>query len=385
MLKKKITFIYMESSEKAFMDILANEAKSRGYDVKVTDDKFSKNEIGVYCQHVNFPQNSKFSVIMLHDIIQQYGNWPDIWYREPWNKYDIGILPSMQWVDNWKKSSHWSYSRPKRGVFLAGWPKADIIYGIDKQSYREDFYKKWGMRADKKTILYAPAWENSGKQDDFVQAMLSLDVNILIKQYDADPIKFPYCAKCIEEMEEKYRDDKRVITLPKSLNIINAILAADVLVSEESSTMCEAVMLGVPAVSVSDWLIPDTIPFHYPKCDYTFVTKTSKANLQNCILDILNDYEKYREEAEAFSRYNFSNIGKSSMIIMDIIDDCVNGVNIRYPHIEPSRIVRMPINKFKNFVIEQIHRQLRDNWRERSRIFNYIWEILKKMAKDTNL
>ena len=89
-LKKDLTLIYSDSAEKSIFKPIADEASKRGYKVTLTDDKFVKCEIGIYCQHVKFPQFSKFSLIMLHDIIQQYGNWPDLWLREPWNKYDIG-------------------------------------------------------------------------------------------------------------------------------------------------------------------------------------------------------------------------------------------------------------------------------------------------------
>ena len=118
MIKKDITFIYIDPAERAMMEPIAEEAKMRGYSVKLTSDKFAKCEIGVYCEHVNFPEYSKFSVIMLHDITQQYLNWPDIWFMEPWNKYDIGILPSNQWEENWNRSSQWFYANPRNGVKL---------------------------------------------------------------------------------------------------------------------------------------------------------------------------------------------------------------------------------------------------------------------------
>lgn len=113
---------------------------------------------------------------MLHDIIQQYGNWPDLWYREAWNEYDIGILPSQQLVNNWNECLQWYYARPRMGIYRVGWPKADVISGIDLKKYREDFNERYGLDSQKKTILYAHALENDYKQDDFVQAMLGLDV-----------------------------------------------------------------------------------------------------------------------------------------------------------------------------------------------------------------
>lgn len=330
MLKKDITFIYMDAAERSAYLPIAEEAVRRGYRVTITDDKFAKCEIGFYCQHINHPQFSKFSLIMLHDIIQQYSNWPDIWYREPWNKYDIGILPSDQWVHNWDQSSQYHYARPRKGMYKIGWPKADKVAKLQASTYREDFYAEHGLDLNKKTVLYAPAWENDGKQDDFVQSMLKLDVNILIKQAAWNEKLYPQQVRNIEEMYELHKNLDRVTILPPITNIFEAIAVSDILISDESSTMCEATMMGIPAVSVSDWLIPDITPSRYPECDYDFVFMTKKAELTEFVQEMLNNYEEYHTRTEAFSKKNFSNIGCTSSMIMDIIDDCVAGKPVRY-------------------------------------------------------
>lgn len=377
MLNKDITFIYMDSAEKSFMSLLAEEARTRGYKTTVTNDKFASCEIGVYCQHINFPQFSKFSVVMLHDIIQQYGNWPDLWFREPWNKYDIGILPSRQWVKNWNQCSQWKYARPRKGMFLVGWPKADHVANLDKRKYRHDFYRKYGLNLERKTILYAPAWENDNKEDDFVKSVLGLDVNIIIKQWDANPVDYPMQVENVKKMAELHRDIPGVTVLPPSMNIFDAILAADILVSEESSTMSEAAMLGVPAVSVSNWLIPDTIPSRYPECNYDFVTKTQKENLRNCIDDMLLHYSKYKRETERYAENNFSNVGCSCKMILDIIDDCVDGKRIRYEALKPKVNQNVPLKKNIRRLKEQLWREMYANWKERYILFGVTWKFLK--------
>lgn len=329
-INKDITFIYMDSAEKSIYLPLAEEAERRGYKTRLTTDKFAKCEIGFYCQHVNFPNNSKFSVIMLHDITQQYGNWPNIWLREPWNKYDIGILPSKRWVENWVKCSDKKYANPRVGMYEIGWPKADKFANFKNAGMREKFYNEYGLNPSKNTVLYAPAWENDGKQDDFVQSMLKLDVNILIKQANWVEELYPQQVANIRQMYELHKGNPRVTILPPKTNIFEAIAVSDVLVSEESSTMCEAVMMGIPAVSVSDWLIPDVTPSRYPVCTYDFVEITKKAELTECISEILGNYAFYKKKAEQYSKENFSNIGLSSQIIMDIIDDVVEHKQIRY-------------------------------------------------------
>lgn len=383
-LEKNITFIYMDSAEKAMFTPVYEEAKKRGYEVKMTTNKFEKCEIGFYCQHINFPRGSKFSVIMLHDIIQQYSNWPDIWFLEPWNKYDIGILPSEQWVENWNKSSQWYYARPKIGMYKIGWTKADSIKKYidckeisdeNEISYREEFYSKYNLDLSKKTILYAPAWENDGKQDDFVKSMLKLDVNIIIKQCDFDEKEYPEIVKNIRDMKELHKNIKNVRILPPQTNIFEAISVSDILVSEESSTMAEAVMMGVPAVSVSNWFIPDVTPSRYPKCNYDFVTITTKEKLTDCIADMIDNYEIYKRKTVELSNKNFSNLGKSSAMVMDIIDDYLEGRKIRYKALEPQNNKTVPIKRKVKHKYIYVKRRLYTGYIRRCRILNILWKM----------
>lgn len=378
---RKLTFIYMDSVEKAIMQSIADEAKKRGYDTELTTDKFARCDVGFYCQHVNFPQYSKVSVIMLHDIVQQFGYWPDLWMREPWNKYDIGILPSAQWEKNWSQCSQYYYAKPRHGVYKVGWPKADVAANIDKDAYREKFYKEYGLDKSKKTILYAPAWENDGKQDDFVKAALKLDVNILIKQYPATPDNFPEMYKCIQEMNEKHKNIHGVTILDEKMNIFEAILASDILVSEESSTLAEAIMMGIPSVSVSDWLIPDTVPSRLPNCNYDFVVTTTKAKLSECINDILINYEKYKKDAEESGERTFCNIGRSASMIMDILEDYLNNKKSRYPQLKPNPPKVVPIRKFIKHEGINLNRAVMYNYGVRHKSVMFMWDVLRKVKK----
>lgn len=379
MLKKDITFIYMDAAERSAYQPIAEEAERRGYCVTITDDKFAKCEIGFYCQHMNHPQYSKFSVIMLHDIIQQYGNWPDIWYREPWNKYDIGILPSDQWVRNWDQCSQFQYARPRKGMYKIGWPKADKVAKLQASTYREEFYAKHGLDLTKKTVLYAPAWENDNKQDDFVQSMLKLDVNIVIKQAAWNEKLYPEQVKNINEMYELHKDIDRVTLLPPVTNIFEAIAVSDILVSEESSTMCEATMMGIPAVSVSDWLIPDVTPSRYPECDYDFVFMTKKDKLTGFVQEMLDNYEEYRTKAQQFSKENFANIGCASSMIMDIIDDYIAGNPVRYQAEKARKNVSAPLRRELSRRILMFKLELYHNYAVRYPLLDKFLNCLRKI------
>lgn len=360
--ERKITFVYSDAAEKSIYEPIASVAISRGYSVAFTSNPFERCDIGFYCQHCNFPQYSRISVIMLHDIIQQYSNWPDIWYREPWNKYDIGILPSYQWVKNWDDCSQWYYSRPRVGVFMIGWPKADKVANIKESVYKKDFFSKYGLDESKKTILYAPAWENDGKQDDFVRAMLPLNVNILIKQAPWNENEYPQQIRNIAEMNMLHKGITGVTILDPKLNIFEAIAVSDILVSEESSTMCEAVMMGIPAVSVSDWLIPDVTPSRYPSCQYDFVFKTTKDKLQDCIVHMLDNYSVYKEKTVDFSKRNFGNIGHTSSMIMDIIDDICAQKVIRYEALVSQKKEKMPFSQYFQHTVLRLKKAFVNNY-----------------------
>ena len=380
MIKKDITFIYIDAVQKQVYEMIAEEAKKREYKTRITDDKFAQCEIGWYCEHINFPQFSKFSVIMLHDITQQYGNWPDIWLREPWNKYDIGFLPSDLWVNNWKQCSKYYYARPRKGVYLTGWPKADRLSVFMDGKKKEEYIKAVGIDPTKPTVLYAPAWENDGKQDEFVQAMMPLDVNIIVKQAPwADT--YQEQLRNIEEMRELHKNNSRVIQLDPTTSILDAIMISDVLVSEESSTMCECVMMGKPAISVCNWLIPDVTPSRYPADDYEYVVKTTKEELTQCVSEVLNNYDKYAGEAKAYSDKHFANIGRCISMMLDILDAAVEGRESPYPALVPLNNEKVPRDKLRFHMIEKIKREVYYNYRERSEVVETLWNLARGIKR----
>ena len=343
-LKKEITFIYKDAVEKQVYEMIAEEAEKRGYRTKLTDDPFTKCEIGWYCDHVNFPQFSRFSLIMLHDIVQQYGYWPDLWLRESWRKYDIGFLPSRIWEDNWNQSSQWYYANPRRGVYLTGWPKADRLAKYRNSDAKERFAAEIGLDPARPTVLYAPAWENDGKQDEFVQAMLPMKVNILVKQ----PPWAPSYADQIEEirkMRELHQDNPRVHQLDPKVSILDAIMVSDILVSEESSTMSEAVMLGKPAIAVTDWLIPDVTPSRLPVADPEYTIQTPKAGLAACVREVLDHYDEYHRKAAAYTDTHFTNLGNCIPMMMDILDAAVEGRESPHPALAPQKRQRVPLKQ----------------------------------------
>ena len=205
--------------------------------------------------------------------------------------------------------------------------------------------------------------------------MLKLDVNILIKQA-AWSNDYPQIIQNVEDMYKLHHGMPRVTILDPKTNIFEAIAVSDVLVSEESSTMCEAAMMGIPAVSVSDWLIPDVTPSRFPKCDYDFVIMTIKDHLTDCIKDIIDHYESYQQQTKLFSEKTFSNIGNTSSMIMDIIDDVVNKQPVRYQPLQPQPKVGLPLSSNCRRLKRLLIKQFKENYCLRYNSIRLLWNTL---------
>ena len=168
------------------------------------------------------------------------------------------------------------------------------------------------------SILYAPSWENDGKEDDFIQALSSLKVNLLIKQANWSDV-YDNITENIHQMrllhEGKYDN---VFYIEPEESIMTALAICDLVVSDESNVMAEALMFGKASIAVTDWLIPDTTPSRYAiPADYAILS--TKKTLRT-------DIEKYLSSPESYStvfqkgKNLFSNAENCCSDIMDAIE-----------------------------------------------------------------
>jgi len=275
-------------------------------------------------------------LILIHDVAQGHNRWPNIWEREPWNEFDIGILPGDVWKERWQECSWHPFTRPKRGVYALGWPKADIIYK-EKYNFKkssEELRSKLNLKF-KRSILYAPSWENDRKQDQFVQSLKSMKVNLLLKQAPW-PNTFPHIIENIRVMNELHRDiAPNVHIIDPNTDIMLCIGIADIIVSEESSVMLEGLLLDVPSIAVTDWKIPDCYPPRDPSIPYDFVYKTNANGLKSKTEDILSNTDQAKANIRELKIENFVNLGISSQKIMDLIDNLVQTNNVNMNPIVP--------------------------------------------------
>ncbi len=315
---KKITFFYTDKGEYYNLAPLAEEAKQRGYEVEMTGEIKKAAEIGVYCQHVCYPENSKFSVILLHDMAQGHNRWPNIWEIERWNKFDIGILPGQMFANLWKKCGELFYANPRYGVYAAGYPKSDIVKSDELNDRVEEVRNALQLKHSF-SVLYAPSWENDQKEDDFVRALVSLPVNLIIKQAHW-PAHYQFVIDNITEMrtlhDGKYEN---VYYIEPEESIMTALKLCDMVVSDESSVMAEALMFDKVSVAVTDWTIPDTNPPRLASVPMDYVIRCKRVELRETVEKILNNKMDFSDKLE-MGRSIFGNRGNVCKDILDMIE-----------------------------------------------------------------
>lgn len=322
--RPEITFFHTDNCERQTVEPIAAEAQKRGFPVRFCSDLRERAVIGVYCQHACRP-NASFSMIMLHDLAQRHDIWPHFWMHEPWNEFDIGILPGEAWVQRWRSQAMLRVAQPRIGTFDIGWPKADLIY-----RNREEFALKsaqlrqaLGLKHEK-TVLYAPSWENHGKQDDFVRSLIDLPVNLLLKQAPWAPAYTQVWdnIRSMNALHQGIADNVHIVD--PEISIMYCIGVSDLLVSDESSVLIEAALHEVPSLAVADWLIPDRDPPRFASVPFDHVRKTTRAQLRNTVEAILADPHQAREDARQLRDFHFSHFGQSAGLAMDLIESAIN-------------------------------------------------------------
>ncbi len=315
---KAITFIYTDKGEYYNVKPIGDEAVKRGYTVKYTDNIKEKTEIGIYCQHVCHPENSKFSMILLHDMAQGHNRWPNIWEIEEWSKFDVGIIPGESWSERLKQCACMDYVNPRIGAYELGYPKSDIVYDEEIKQRTEELRNKFNMKYDY-TILYAPSWEYFNKEDDFVKALSSLKVNLIVKQA-AWPESYNWVTNSINEMRKMHEGTlDNLYYIENEESIMVALEMCDMVVSDESNVMAEALMFGKPSVAVTDWLIPDQNPPRCADVPMDYVIKCKRDTLMRTVENIMNNPDKYESVMDNGKKL-YSNQGNVCKDIMDLID-----------------------------------------------------------------
>tara|TARA_B100001063_G_scaffold194157_1_gene185655 strand:- start:1594 stop:2763 length:1170 start_codon:yes stop_codon:yes gene_type:complete len=361
-MEKEITFFYTEEVEKWAVESIYSEAQKKGYKVKFSEDLSENCEIGFYCQDKYTVINSKLSIVMNHGMDQARLYWPNRWNKEPWNKYDIGFLPGKSWSDMWRESSWDPFSYPKKGIYETGWPKSDKVFKKDFEQNINDFKKELNLE-NKKTILYAPNFEVDNKQIETLDFLKNLDVNVLVKHWitEKDAPKFQDLNRNINEANLYTKKNfKNCKILDPNLDIIQCLAVSDILITDESSVLYEAFLFNIPCVSISDWTTKTSNHMKSRKINPSKETYkvVKKKEFKKTIVEILNNIKEVNLEIEQKKNFHYSNHGKSSEIIISIIDNIVeNKIYENQFKIKPKykkNLFLLVFRPLKNFLLKFI-------------------------------
>lgn len=325
-LKREITGFYTDKCEILTLLPLAEMAPSRGYTFTLSTDGGERAEIGIYPAHAPYRLNkkSRFSLGVLHDLAQGHNTWPDIWVNEPWNPFDIGILPNQDWADRWQLARRNLLANPRLGMFVGGWPKADVVtnnkehFNKEAQTIRDNLRLKYDT-----SVLYAPSWEMDAQQHEFVLALKDQPVNLIIKQAPW-PDTYPDQQENIRIMAELHRNyaDNIYIIDPK-VNIMHCLALADIVVSDHSSVLVEALLFAIPSVAVRDWTIIEPGVLNTFPLDFVF--HVVKSELQTKVRHLLKYKESLKVGLEEQKDRFFPYRGESSKRFFDILDAVMQG------------------------------------------------------------
>jgi len=340
-LSKEITFFSTGPVRREVFEPIATEAEKRGYETSYTDDHSTEAEIGFYNEHTyRIDQvNSTMSAITVHSLDCLYGE--NHWITEPWSQFDIGFVPGAVTAKNWQDCSWYPKARPSMGVFRTGWTKADPIRTDQFSKSVNDLARQIGL-SEGKTALFAPIAATDEKLQDFVESANQFE-NLLVKthpSYDPD----------LSDITEP----KLTVLSPKT-EIFKASAVADVLVADESSVLQEAILTETIPVSVVDWISgsskTETAGSHIPD----FAIKTNRQNLRETLCLIIEEYDTHVERIRDAQHKHFDNIGHSSVVTMDIIDEIVAHGQPQRPPIEPDYSTFEAVyGNFREFLVDYI-------------------------------
>ena len=348
-MKKEITFFYLDEVEKWAIENIYHEAIKHGFKVKYSKNLKEKCEIGIYSQDKYVKTNSKLSIIMLHGMDQGRVNWPNHWSKEPWNKYDVGFLPGKSWSERWIDCSWDPFSQTKKGVYEVGWPKSDKIFKNEFYENIKNLKKKLNLKY-KDTILYAPSFETDNKQIDICNKLKDLKVNLLVKHWltSEDYNNNIDLKKNIDEANDYLNKNMSNGTILNSnLSIIDCLAMSDILITDESSVLYEAFLLDIPTISISDWMMRknNSSRPRLIKPSKECYKIAEKSNLISVIKEIIHNQEKVSKEINQKKNYHYSNLGRSSKVIISILNEIILNDNYKNVH------KLLPKYKKKNYVL----------------------------------
>jgi len=295
---------YGGGQDRAAIEGIAQEASNRGYDVTFTRDFSTPADIGIYARY-RPEMNSKLSVIMFHGIDDAYNQ--TYWPGPDWGQFDIGLLPGKRAVENWKKQSHHPEAKPRLGAFEVGWPKADRVKSTEFEQSVDSVASELGLHSEH-VILYAPTSEDHDKIHQFVDHCGEVADKLLIKHAPYEQLAYTDEYDSLEELYAEYDSDEDIHIFDPTDDIMVCLALADIVVSDQSSVLNEAILTDTIPISVSDWPIRNGSTGSEKDFRTDFVLSTELAQLAHRIREVYDEYEDVIAKLERDQRRTFAQI-----------------------------------------------------------------------------
>lgn len=339
-MNRSLTVFYTDEMERLAVQPVADHARERGIDVKQSTDLSEPCEVGLYCDHVSPDQewpNADFSAIMFHGMDQ---GWYKLWVDEPWDLFDVGLVPGQSMAERWHSYSYMPRARPTHGVYEVGWPKSDGVFTDAFDETVAEFAEQFDFSHDL-SLLYAPTSEINGKLTSFVKAAEDLDTNLLVKHA---PYEGADQLQNNQEMYDLHGGHPDVHIVDPEVDIIKPLALADVLVSDSSSVQFEALLLDTPVIAVMDWQIQkkNDEQSKYPRKPnkFEFVHRTTQTDLKRILQHLLSELDNERDRIRMYRDYHFSHQGSGADVTLDVIEALVDEKTPQITPVEPLPIDR---------------------------------------------
>ncbi len=142
-----------------------------------------------------------------------------------------------------------AFGIPTHRVQALGVPRTDMLFDWEyKRNKRSELYDKYPSFKDAKIVLFAPTFRGDGNKDAYYP-MDKFDVNTFMESMPEDVIliikQHPF-VKNKADVDEKWKN--RVFDLSENEHINNLLLITDLMITDYSSSIFEAVILEVPTI-----------------------------------------------------------------------------------------------------------------------------------------
>jgi hypothetical protein len=311
---------------------LAHEAQTRGHEVVFSGDPLTEGDVGFYCDDHSRRGRQTLAVISINGLDQDHVDRPDYhkWFsNENWSEFDLGILPGPRWSRGWQSAESCGLSL-KQGVLVAGWPKSDKLF-----TEGDPLVKK--LRSGHlRRVLYAPQTEQDGKQSELVRQLEGRNVSLSIKHWENESYVDRYptllTTSYLRNLEQENQAAARkswVRVIDSSSNFMDLLPSCDLLITDQSSVLYEAVLVGAPTLIVGDWKHACGV-CGGPQPSPDACAVTTQQQIGNAVDEIFSNYNYWVHKALSVRIDNFVNLGFSSTVIIDSVERVYRSLNSTY-------------------------------------------------------